>query len=996
MALKNGLFLTLFLFTLQASGIKVLSRDHLSWNRNVKYRHFYEDSRAARHLSAVRDSLFLNKLRVKRSALFSTGVRACPQENMAEVITSHKSYYKLRVCQEVVWEAFQIFLDRVPGMTEFQQRVHACQTDSLCVEDLAHNFSRSKEHLDLVARRLTIQDNQEHAMATSVAGEKCSKTPEEKFAMDLEKTKVSAVQHIIEFSVTVKDPDYIQLQRDHGHVQYHDAPHSLHVQMLQIFNKLAGFKEIRLLGIQQMSSPESIAVHCAMVFETEVDSTRIGTTGTESDTEIALKDMILKALREDPSLPLDIRSLSFEPTTQNHLKDLPADRPKHLPGVLRTQVALAISEDTTESINISEEEAAPNGTQGRDEEAIESTFPRPETSKHLSTETTLVNITKPSLPEPSGGPKLKEAKEQNLITKAEGYKRNTSLDSPLKVSEVEQALGNEIAAMPTELNLNSMKAVRATTSNQYSESEVDVSEASFKDKISAMPYFTQTEMPKAEDTAGIATVAMDGISETPEASSFTESSEVPSTNQPIELIRLSFVPRTERTIQHMQSASIPKTVSSVDIPSLPSELPGNFLNTEGRSIQTHSSHQAKACEKQDFIKGLPPETDSPQSSVPSLDKDVGVFFSLKFTNMIFSEDLLNKSSPGYKSLEDTFLELRQSSESSNLPNSETSSKQNKKEQQTLASIPLLQFLQSDLTGFKELHILNFRNGSVVVNKKMKLAKPVEDNLTKAVHCTLDKLMPSNAASKKDSGIDSHPADPCKYMNCNEFSHCVVNMLSSEAECLCDPGYSTVDGLLCQSICNLQPNYCLNGGLCENIPGHGASCRCPSAKYWYYDGEHCSELVSVPVNPVIYVLCLMGSLTVVCAVIGLLVFINRNCIRTRKRVTLVRSHSQLSTEGIMRVNPVFENDDGILTHVSSISYPTIADSGSSQPSDQVSFYSLENMRLSIEIPRQLYTTRSEKLVSEIVGFHHCIPHVQTWRPSNEHRGSDSDGIEVTVL
>lgn len=159
---------------------------------------------------------------------------------------------------------------------------------------------------------------------------------------------------------------------------------------------------------RQMSSPESIAVHYAMVFEIEVDSTRTGTTGTESDTEIALKDMILKTLREDPSLPLDICSLSFETTTQNHLKDLPTDRPKHLPGVIRTQAALGISEDTTE------------GAQGRDEEAIESTFPRQETSKHLPTVTTLLNITNLSLPEPSGGSKLKEAKEQNLITKAEG------------------------------------------------------------------------------------------------------------------------------------------------------------------------------------------------------------------------------------------------------------------------------------------------------------------------------------------------------------------------------------------------------------------------------------------------------------------------------------------------------------------------------------------------------------------------------------------------
>lgn len=68
------------------------------------------------------------------------------------------------------------------------------------------------------------------------------------------------------------------------------------------------------------------------------------------------------------------------------------------------------------------------------------------------------------------------------------------------------------------------------------------------------------------------------------------------------------------------------------------------------------------------------------------------------------------------------------------------------------------------------------------------------------------------------------ADPCKFLACNEFSRCVVNSWTNEAECLCDPGYSTVDGLPCQSTCTLQPNYCLNGGLCEIIPGHGATCR----------------------------------------------------------------------------------------------------------------------------------------------------------------------------
>lgn len=228
----------------------------------------------------------------------------------------------------------------------------------------------------------------------------------------------------------------------------------------------------------------------------------------------------------------------------------------------------------------------------------------------------------------------------------EGYKRNTALNSPSKVSEVEQALGNEIAAMASSLNLNAIKAVRASTSNQYSESLVDVSEASFKEELSVMPYFAPTEVPNTEDTAGDTSGAMDVFSQTPELSSFTGSSELPSTTQSTKLIRFSLEQRTEGTIQ---------TVPSVD--SLPSALLGNFFDKEGQSIQTHSSHQTKACDNQDIIKGLPSETDNPQTSVHSLDKDVGVFFSLQFTNMIFSEDLLNMSSPGYKFLENTFLEL---------------------------------------------------------------------------------------------------------------------------------------------------------------------------------------------------------------------------------------------------------------------------------------------------------------------------------------------------
>ncbi|KAL6485729.1 hypothetical protein MHYP_G00051210 [Metynnis hypsauchen] len=149
----------------------------------------------------------------------------------------------------------------------------------------------------------------------------------------------------------------------------------------------------------------------------------------------------------------------------------------------------------------------------------------------------------------------------------------------------------------------------------------------------------------------------------------------------------------------------------------------------------------------------------------------------------------------------------------------------------MSSSQLLPYLQSNLTGFKQLEILNFRNGSVVVNSKMKFAKSVPYNITQAVHCVLEDFC-NAVAQRLDMEIDSRTldvepgdqADPCKFLACNEFSRCVVNRWTKEAECLCEPGYVTVDGLPCQSLCSAQPDFCLNGGECEIVPGHGAACR----------------------------------------------------------------------------------------------------------------------------------------------------------------------------
>lgn len=51
------------------------------------------------------------------------------------------------------------------------------------------------------------------------------------------------------------------------------------------------------------------------------------------------------------------------------------------------------------------------------------------------------------------------------------------------------------------------------------------------------------------------------------------------------------------------------------------------------------------------------QASTPLMSVVEKSKELVVFFSLRVTNIMFSEDLFNKSSPEYRSLENTFLEL---------------------------------------------------------------------------------------------------------------------------------------------------------------------------------------------------------------------------------------------------------------------------------------------------------------------------------------------------
>ncbi|XP_049446879.1 interphotoreceptor matrix proteoglycan 2-like [Epinephelus fuscoguttatus] len=302
----------------------------------------------------------VDRRRPRRSVFLHSGVRICPQESINEVLASHQAYYQLRVCQEAVWEAFRIFFDRIPGTTEYQKWVHTCQHESLCISDLAKNFSSSEEHMSMIHRRMSrMRDRRPpsrrvvtpaptqripekagaevQTIAPSVATTVTVSTttvllspvsaspspgleqtqPAEEVEEDLELPNVvpeSPVQQIVEFTIDLVDPGYRELLDDPDSPQYIDLAHHLQDQMQHVFDKLPGFKAIHVLGIR----PGGISVHYSLVFEinspkitSENSETETGT--SESSVNSGLREMMTKALREEASLPIDLDSLNFEP-----------------------------------------------------------------------------------------------------------------------------------------------------------------------------------------------------------------------------------------------------------------------------------------------------------------------------------------------------------------------------------------------------------------------------------------------------------------------------------------------------------------------------------------------------------------------------------------------------------------------------------------------------------------------------------------------------------
>ncbi|XP_076018051.1 interphotoreceptor matrix proteoglycan 2-like [Genypterus blacodes] len=287
-----------------------------------------------------------------------------------------------------------------------------------------------------------------------------------------------------------------------------------------------------------------------------------------------------------------------------------------------------------------------------------------------------------------------------------------------------------------------------------------------------------------------------------------------------------------------------------------------------------------------FPFGVIHNTDQASMALPANPgRALMVFFSLRVTNMIFSEDLFNKSSPEYKALEQRFLEL------------------------------LVPYLQSNLSNFENLEILNFRNGSIVVNSRMKFGKPVLREVTSTVYLILEDFC-NTAYQTMNLAIDKYSldvesgdqADPCKFQACNEYAACKVNKWSGEAECVCSAGYFSVDGLPCQSVCELKADFCLNDGKCDIIPGQGAICRCRVGENWWYRGEHCEEYVSEPLVVGIAIASVAGFLLVASGVIFFLSRALRDQYDKDESEDPIRGAESLpSIERATKYNPMYESE-----------------------------------------------------------------------------------------
>ncbi|XP_065488736.1 interphotoreceptor matrix proteoglycan 1 [Caloenas nicobarica] len=1000
MHLRTGLIFLIICLALQVQGSREIpnkiNRGEAKHLADASGSDKTERTTKRSRVSTIRRIFDMAKHRTKRSSFFSTGVKVCPQESVKQILASHQAYYRLRVCQEVVWEAFRIFLDRIPDTSEYQNWVTACQRETFCIFDIGKNFSNSQEHLEIIQRRVkhrTFQERKDEISTEKTGGKKVEDIPSistgspgaslspyapapngtllNEIVNDT-KTPVKElgtntvpelpVEQMVEFSVTLTDQEYTPELNDPDSPQYRQLAAKFQLQMQKIFEKLPGFKEIHVLGFKQKKEKDgssSTIARYVVNFErdaSEIKSTAddistIGSNKVENEklplspkeeqdisatklTVTDLQQLVAIALHEDQSLPMDLGTLQF---TEEAIIP-PSDFDNDIQGMVTIPLT---GPDLEDSMSVELPLGYPSPAtvdQTGDISVNEFTTGIPMLSGEISATEDFNNFvsSEPVLPtKPLREPfqdkyppdtEADDSARNELIT--DGYKSPTEQPTTVAVYTTDSFTSPNLLQAGDENN-------EAEEKKELTDVTVPPSKVADQDSLSGQAVKIVDEPESSGNDILVTTSTYEMLP------FFIGSSDL-STTQPEGVITGALpldqtAPQPTATSPSYSQSQIIKQSLEVSDPSLPASeivLPddtGTGVQDIAAELDHVSVMSTAALDEVEHGSGyISVLTTEPAIATPAptlkyvttssmttaaKGKELVVFFSLRVTNMHFSDDLFNRSSTEYKALEQQFMQL------------------------------LLPYLQSNLTGFKQLEILNFRNGSVIVNSKMKFARTVPYNITEAVHCVLEDFCDA-AAQLLNLEIDSYSldiepadqADPCKFMACDEFSECIMNEWTKEADCLCKPGYASQDGLPCRSLCELEPHLCVNGGKCELVPGRGAVCRCPLPRQEFYQGQRCAKLAPEPTQPFIFKPLILGLLSLVFLFIILILKFRRKS----KRNSNLQSPTlnSCNSESAVRINPAFEHDEPI-TSFCRTAYSVSAHVSSPEITDPEALHELEN-------------------------------------------------------
>uniref|UniRef100_A0A3Q3EDP6 Interphotoreceptor matrix proteoglycan 1 n=1 Tax=Labrus bergylta TaxID=56723 RepID=A0A3Q3EDP6_9LABR len=848
--------------------------------------------------------------RSKRSVFLHSGVRICPQETLNQILASHRSYYQLRVCQEAVWEAFRIFFDRIPGTSEYKRWVHTCQHESLCISDLAKNFSSSEEHMSMIHRvRPDIETI--HHDKTGELVRHYIPTPPGTLELETEAPHISLSPNLIsEEDLTPVDEDGEDLSlnvvatttKDLLTTAAEDSDMGLTITTLPEITGQPSTEQIVDLeedkevtgGNIEVSEPEEEKDDISKPVEDIAEEEEVPVVSqteeevgadSEPEEEEVEEEEVAKVLEPEEEEVAEV----LEPEEKEEVAEVSEIEEEEVAEVLEPE-----EEDEVAEVSEIEEEEVAEVLEPEEEEVAKVSEPEKEEVAEVSEPEEVAKVSEPELEEVSEVSEPEEEEVAEVSEPEEEEVAEVSEPEEEKVAEVSEPEEEEVA----EVSEPEKEEVAEVSEPEKEEEEVaedlepeeDIAEEEEEPEVSqidegensepevaeeeAEPEVSETkededleeeeEEEEEEEAAEVEEVGeifepeeevaeeeevevLEPIEEEvgeipePEVSEPEEELEVVSELEEIEESELDKVSETE--VPEVEPAEVlqpvKETVEDTEEEEVVDEVSPAGPEPE---IEDKASEQApEAEEESDAVRDLAEELDkmdipttdanqlleegssflpveeelstvsvtapppikyltTPSMTTAPQGKELVVFFSLRVTNMDFSEDLFNKTSPEYRALENQFLHL------------------------------LLPYLQANLTGFMDLEILNFRKGSVVVNSRMKFAKTVPYNVTEAVHCVLEEFC--SAAYKKmhiqiDTGsLDIEPADqadPCKFLACDDFSRCVVSGRMKEAQCVCQPGFVSMDGRPCRSVCVVQPNYC-RGGECHIVPGRGAVCR----------------------------------------------------------------------------------------------------------------------------------------------------------------------------